>query len=216
MTKRILSKLPSAPLVRTAAAVATAAVIAAVVAAAPSFAGSTFLTHKQATKTFLTREEAKTKYAKAKSVPPAPIARAVSSTALFGPINSTSKYEVTGARTTFKTDTAALVTVTFSGTSVCTGTTAGVGCPVQILVDGLPASTSDPKRTDILNFDVASTGNPVPTTHSTTQTTIVTPGQHDVRVQYAGSTKDASLNFKLTSWNLVVNAYPDPTGAPAG
>ena len=215
MIKRTLSKLPSAPLVRTAAAVATAAVVAAAVAAAPSFAGSSFLTHKQATKTFLTRAEAKTKYAKAKSVPPAPIARAVSSTALFGPVNTTSKYEVTGARTTFKTDTAALVTATFSGTSVCTGGKAGVGCPVQILVDGLPASTSDPKRKDILNLDVASTGSPVPTTHSTTQTTIVTPGQHDVRVQYAGSS-DASLNFKLTSWNLVVNAYPDPTGAPAG
>ena len=50
---------------------------------------------------------------------------------------------------------------------------------------------------------------PAPSVHTTTQTTIVTPGQHAVTVRYAGA-PDASVKFKLTSWNLVVQAYPGP------
>ena len=205
---------------RTAAVVLPGAILAAVIAVAPSFAGGSFLTHQQAVKTFVKKKQAKKvyletsvareKYAKVGDVPPAPVARALSSTVVAGPVTSKDPYDlIPTARTTFKVPSTSLVAITFSGSSVCTAAKAGVGCPIQILVDGSPASTSDPKLPANLNFDVSGSGTPAPSVHTTTQTTIVTPGQHAVTVRYAG-TKDTSVNFKLTSWNLVVQAYPGP------
>jgi len=206
------------PWLRAIAVIAPAAILAVAVAAGPSFAGGLakkFVTQKEAAKTYLTRKDAKEKYARASDVPLVPIARAASSTVVYGPVSSYTSNEIPQARVTLKTPVTSILTATFSGTSTCTSTKVGVGCPIQILVDGQPASTSDPKRTDILNFDVSTTStSQAPVTHSTTQTAVITPGQHEVKVRYAGNSKDPNLNFRLTSWNLAVVAYPDPKAKP--
>lgn len=216
MTNRTFSKRA----VGGAAAVGLSAVIAAAVIAAPSFAGGSFLTHQQAVKTFVKKKQAKKVYLETKvardkylqkgDVGPAPIAKALSSTVVAGPISTTGPYEMLPtARSTFKVPSTSLVAITFSGSSVCTASKPGVGCPLQILVDGSPASTSDPKLPANMNFDVSGDDTPAPSVHTTTQTTIVTPGTHTVTVRYPGA-KDASVAFKLTSWNLLVQAYPGP------
>jgi hypothetical protein len=205
------------PWLRALALLIPAAILAVAVTVGPSFAGSLthkFVTKKAAERTYLAKKSAKAKYAKADAVPLAPVAKSASSSVVYGPVSSYSTNEIPQARVTFKAPVTSLVSVTFSGTSTCTATKSGVGCPIQLLLDGSPMSTSDPKRPDTLNFDVSTTASAAPVTHSTTQTTVVTPGQHEVKVRYAGAGKDPSINFKLTSWNLVAVAYPDPKERP--
>ena len=200
---------------RAVALVAPATVLAIAVAVAPSFAGS-FLTRDQARKIFVPRHEASTLFLTHKRAEKrylsqthahhvylqkahAPVAATAASTAVFGPTQSTTPVDIPASGVEFNMPATGLVSITFSGTSRCTAGTDGVPCPIGILVDGLLASTGQ------VNFD-ASNGA-VPTARSVTQTAVVTPGPHTVSVQYSGSS-DNSVNFKLTSWNLVVEGFP--------
>lgn len=203
-----------------------AALLAALVAVAPSFAGSSFLTHKQAAKTFLkqsdaahtylSKDEAAATYWNQKDatktlkgyapLATAPIFRGAASSVAVGPLQSATPYLIPAARVTFKTESTTNVLITFTGQSQCTADTNGLGCPVQLLIDG----QAGPKW----NFGTASSATPAaaPDTHTVTQVGVVTPGQHAVEVRYAGvsGAANASIGFKLSGWNLAVQAYPGP------
>src|SRR4029077_4148961 len=105
------------------------------------------------------------------------------------------------AFTSFSTKGIAPAVVTFSGSATCTAATptADLACPIQILVDG--------QATGKVNFApaTASTPAPVALVHAVTQTTVLGKGGHTVAIQYAGASK---VTFKLTNWNLAVQAYP--------
>ena len=75
---------------------------------------------------------------------------------------------------------------------------------MQILIDG----TSTGK----VNFAPATlegtTAKPAAANvHTIVQTTVLGKGGHTVAVQYAGAN---ALTFTLRSWNLAVQAYPEP------
>ena len=54
---------------------------------------------------------------------------------------------------------------------------------------------------------MAASPTPVPVSARVVQTTVLSKGGHTVAVQYAGA-KD--VTFTLKSWNLAVQAYPQP------
>lgn len=195
MTNRTLRKHP---LLGALAIVAPAAILAAVIAVGPSFAGS-FLTHKQAVQTFVKKKQADKLYLEAKTakelyaekaeMPPTPFSRLVTSVVDTVPITSTTPYDIAGARLPFKaTSTTSNLVVTFSGQATCTAATNGVGCPIQILVDG--AQTGPGK----INFLTSASGKE--SVRTAVISTIVTPGQHVISVRYAGAT-DPSLALKV-------------------
>jgi hypothetical protein len=203
-------------LLRTGAVIVPAAVLASAVAVGPSFAGS-FLTHKQAVKTFVTKKEAantyldaktaKAEYALKSDVPPIPLARIVPSTVDIGPIYSTTPYGIPGARAVFKTEAEfSNLVLTFSGQGTCVASTDGVGCPIQILIDGSP--TGPPKTNILTSTATSASPQPKEVAFTTTQTGIVTPGQHEITVRYFGD-KDASLGLKLFDWTLIAESFPD-------
>jgi hypothetical protein len=201
---------------------ALAAVLAIAVAVTPSFAGSflssqkaariyvkkkaannTYLTQKSANNAFLKQKAAKNTYVAKKDLPDGPVAAVSASTVDFGPVSSTTAVDVPTSATTFTMPDTGLVTLTLSGQATCEAGTNGLGCPVQILIDGQAAGTGK------VNFDTA--GSDLPTAkaavHSFTQTSVVTAGDHTASVQYAGAT-DPSIAFTLTDWNLVVQGFP--------
>jgi hypothetical protein len=200
-------------------------VLAAAVAVGPSFASS-FLTEKQASKTFLKRNEAAATYldksdaaatyesqkaaaAALKGYAPAataPIFRGAASSVAVGPIFSTTSFGIPDARVTFKTDSTADLLATFSAQTQCTADTDGLGCPIQFVIDG----QAGPK----INLGTASSTTPAAAadTHTASQIGVVTAGKHSVEIRYAGVTgaANASIGFKVSSWNLAVQAYPGP------
>lgn len=199
------------PLFRALAVIAPAGILAAMIAVGPSFAGS-FLTHREAVKTFVKKKEAAQQYLTEKAaskqylepgdVPPIPFTRAVSSTADSGPFVSKTPYQIPGARATFKTESETSdVLITFTGSATCTGSTGGVPCQVQVLVDGY--------ATQKVNFLTTTAGSPQPkeTVHTFVQPAIVTPGKHEIEVRYAGSS-DTSVGFKVFDFNLLAEVYP--------
>jgi hypothetical protein len=206
---------------RAAAVVLPAAILASAVAVGPSFAGS-FLTHKEAVQTFVTKKEAANLYLSAKTakdsyalkedVPQIPIVRAVPSTVDIGPIYSTTPYYIPTARAVFKTEsTLTDLVLTFSGQATCVANTSGVGCPIQIMIDGSPTG---PPKTDILTSTANSVSpQPKEVAFTTVQTGIVTPGKHVIEVRYFGD-KDVSLGLKLFDWTLIAEAYPGQELAP--
>jgi hypothetical protein len=205
--------------------IAPAAVLAAAVAVGPSFASS-FLTQKQAAKTFLKRSEAASTYLdktdaaatyesqkdaakQLKGYAPAataPIFRGAASSVVVGPIFSTTPYTIPDARLTYKTESTTDILATFSAQTQCTADTNGLGCPIQFVIDG----QAGPK----INLGTASTATPAAAadTHTASQVGVVTPGKHTVEIRYAGVTgaANASIGFKVLSWNLAVQAYPGP------
>ena len=192
----MLSRIVRRPsLIRVTAIALPAALIATAFAVGPSFAGS-FLTSKKAHRVYLTKRGARHQY-----IPKgrAPLADSAASTALFGPKSSTDPVDIPGSQINVDVRRTTLLVLTFSGTSSCTASTDGVPCQVGVLIDGQPASTG------LINFDAS--GNKGQTIHTITQTSIVTAGDHTVSADYAGSS-DASVNFGLTNWNLVVQGYP--------
>lgn len=198
---------------RAATVVAVAAVLAAAVAVTPSFAGS-FLTSKKAAHLYLTNQKASGLYLKKKAAdnlflkkveaPVQPVVGISAGTVPFAITAKTAGY-IPSVFTSLATK--ALVSkavITFSGQSTCTGSTAGLGCPIQILVDGQP--------TGKVNFGVSTTGSATqPDVHTVMQTAVLLKGGHTVAVQYAGADK---VSFKLLSWNLAVEAYPEPPEDP--
>jgi hypothetical protein len=212
------------------ALVVPAAVLAALVAVGPSFAGS-FLTHREAVKTFVKRSEAASTYlgktdaaatyetqkasaAALKGYAPAataPIFRGAASSVVVGPIFSTTPFSIPDARVTFKTDSTTDLLATFSAQTQCTADTNGLGCPIQFVIDG----SAGPK----MNLGTASTATPAAAadTHTASQVGVVTAGKHSVEIRYAGVTgaANASIGFKVLSWNLALQAYPGPVAADA-
>ena len=214
MTNRRLSRNP---FWRALAVIAPAAVLAAMIAVGPSFAGS-FLTHREAVKTFVKKKQAEQKFLTAKAakelfvqqgeVAAAPASRIVQSTVDTGPIYSKTAYDIPGARAVFKTEApSSNVVISFSGQAPCVAATGGVGCPIQVLVDGY--------ATGKVNFLASTAGSPQPkeTVHTVVQSALVTPGKHVISVRYAGTT-DPSVGFKVFDFNLITQAYPDGQVAP--
>jgi hypothetical protein len=202
--------------------VALAAVIAAVTVVTPSLAGQklgqSFLTTKKAGKLYVTNKKASTLYLKKKAAsnlfvakadaPQSPVAGIAAGTAQFGPVAATTAGYIPTAFTSFATKaTASSVVISFSGTAICTADkpAADQACPVQVLVDG--------QSTGKVNFAPATavSPTPVPLVHTIVQTSVLTKGGHTVAVQYAGASK---VTFMLKSWNLAVQAYPQPEPQP--
>jgi hypothetical protein len=196
--------------------VALAAVVALAVTVAPSLAkqAQSFLTSKKAEATFVTNKKAATLYLKKKaasnlyvtkaSVPKPPVAGIAAGTAQFGPVSATTAGYIPTAFTSFATPAkASSAVITFSGNAICTAekATADLACPVIILVDGQSQGK--------VNFAPATLASPTPqpVAQSFTLTTVLAKGGHTVAVQYAGASK---VTFTLKSWNLAVQAYPQP------
>ena len=211
----MLSRRLSRP--RAALVVAVAAALAVVVAANPSFAGS-FLTNQKAAHLYVSNKKASTLYLKKKAAgniylkkadaPLTPIVGIAAGTAPFSAAATTAGYIPT-AFTSFATKGIAPTVVTFSGTATCTADkpAAELACPIQILVDG--------QSTGKVNFAPATptseAAKAAALVHTVTQTTVLGKGGHTVAIQYAGAAK---VSFTLKSWNLAVQAYPQPPEAP--
>jgi hypothetical protein len=206
--------------------VALAAVVAAVTAATPSLAGQ-FLTSKQAgkfitsqkvAKTYLSNKKASALYLKKEAAsnlfvakataPKVPVVGIAAGTAQFGPVAATTAGYIPSAFTSFATKAStSSVVISFSGAVICTADkpAADQACPVQILVDG--------QATGKVNLAPATAASPtpLPIVQTVVQTTVLTKGGHTVAVQYAGASK---VTFTLKSWNLAVEAYPQPEPEP--
>jgi hypothetical protein len=226
----LLKKRLSTP--RAATVIVLAAVVALSVTVAPSIAASfltpqaaskTYVTNQKAAKTYVTKASANAKaanyltkkaaantYVAKKTAPLSPVVGIAAGTALYS-VSTISPGYIPTAFTSFATKAnVSSVVITFSGTASCTNgstkaPTADQNCPVQILVDG--------QSTGKVAFAPATLEGPSATkpaaalVHAITQTTVLGKGGHTIAVQYAGA---SGLNFALKSWNLAVQAYPQP------
>jgi hypothetical protein len=211
MEDQLLKRRISSP--RAATVVVLAAVVAVSATVAPSLAQS-FLTNQKAAKVFVSNRKANSLFLKKKtasnlyvartSLPKPPVAGIAAGTAQFGPVSATTAGYIPTAFTSFATPAkVSSAVISFSGSAICTAEkpAADQACPVQILVDG--------QSTGKVNFApaTASTPTPVPLIHTIVQTTVLGKGGHTIAVQYAGASK---VTFTLKSWNLAVQAYPQP------
>jgi hypothetical protein len=220
MEDQLLSRKLSRP--RAALVVAVAGVLAAVVAVSPSLAGiqqkapHLYLTSKKASGLYLKKKAASTLFLKKKAAgniylekadaPLTPIVGIAAGTAPFSLSATTAGYIPT-AFTSFATKGIAPAVITFSGQATCTAEkpTVELVCPIQILIDGQSSGK--------VNFAPATEASKAAAlVHTVTQTTVLGKGGHTVAVQYAGAAKVA---FTLKSWNLTVQAYPQPPEEPA-
>lgn len=223
MLKKRISTPRAATVVVVAAVAATAATVVPSVAQSfltPQKAAQLYVTNRKAAKTYVSNTKASTVFLKKKAAsnlylakataPLPPVVGIAAGTAPFGSNASTAGY-IPSAFTSFATKAnASDAVITFSGTASCTTSakeaTADQACPVQILVDG--------QSTGKVNFAPA-TLNPskgaAPLVHTIMQTTVLGKGGHTVAVQYAGA---SGVTFSLKSWNLSVEAYPQPEEAP--
>jgi hypothetical protein len=95
----------------------------------------------------------------------------------------------------------ALVLARFSAESSCSGGTSADRCSVRILIrgqQGQPASGSD------FAFD-SNTGAANREAHSMDRSRVLGPGLYSVRVQ--GMVTNASVNFTIDDWSLVVEQF---------
>ena len=211
MLKRRISTPRAATVVVLAAFVAFAATVA------PSLAGS-ILTPQRAAKTYVSNKKASTLYLKKKAAsnlyvakataPKSPVAGIAAGTAQYGPVTATTAGYIPTAFTSFATkSTSSSAVITFSGAATCTSEKASSAdaCPIEILVDG--------QKTGKANFAPATLASQTPAAVVQTimLTTVLGKGGHTVQVQYAGA---KNVTFTLKSWNLAVQAYPDPEEAP--
>jgi hypothetical protein len=196
--------------------VALAAVLAAAVAVTPSLAGSSitgaFITKKAAGKIYVSNKKASTLYLRKKGanntfvkkadLPFPPKAAIAAGTAPWSNDGTTPVYLPT-AYTSFGLPGTGSVVITFSGSVTCTSAkpTVELACPIQIMVDG--------QSTGKVNIAPATASSPTPAAivETVTQTTVLTKGGHTVAIQYAGA---KNVIFTLKSWNLAVQAYPEP------
>jgi hypothetical protein len=217
----LLSRRLSTP--RAATAVAIAAVLAAAIAVTPSFAGSSFLTSQKAAHLYLTNKKASGLFLKKKAAgntfvkkataPLTPTAAIAASNTVFGPVAATTAGYIPTAFASFSTKGVAPAVITFSGQATCTAPTAGLACPVSILVDGQAAAKVNFALSTVTGSTAA-----VPAVHTVTATTVLGKGGHTVAIQYAGTpTKNGAAPtgaFTLQSWNLAVQAYPQLPETP--
>jgi hypothetical protein len=199
---------------RAATVVVLAAVVAFAATVAPSLAGS-FLTNQKAAKVYVTNKKATSLYLKRKAAanlylakataPKVPVVGIAAGTAQFGPIAANTVGYIPSAFTSFATKAnVSSVVISFSGTAACTSEkgTPDQACPVQILIDG--------QSTGKVNFAPATTApakGAAFLVHTIVQTSVLAKGGHTVAVQYAGA---PNVVFTLKSWNLAVEAYPQP------
>jgi hypothetical protein len=190
-----------------------AAAVAVSVTVVPSVAQS-FLTSEKAAKVFVSNKKASKLYLKKKAAsnlyvakataPKPPVVGIAAGTAQFGPVSATTAGFIPTAFTSFATKAeVSSAIVTFSGQGTCTASKPGPdqACPVQILVDG--------QVTGKVNFLPSTAGSPtpVPILNTVVQTAVLTKGGHTIAIQYAGA---KNVTFTLKSWNLAVEAYPQP------
>jgi hypothetical protein len=223
MEDPLLKKRISTPRAATVVVIAVVAAVAATVAPSvaqtfltPQKAANLYLSNKKAANTYLSNKNASANYLKKKAAsnlyvakatnPPAPTAAIAAGTAPFG-ANSTTAGYIPTAFVSFATKaTASSAVITFSGNASCTTNgkeaTADQACPVQILVDG--------QSTGKVNFAPATLSpskGAAALAHTVMQTTVLGKGGHTVAIQYAGA---SGVTFNLKSWNLAVQAYPEP------
>jgi FlaG/FlaF family flagellin (archaellin) len=211
MEDQLLKRRLSTP--RAATVVVLAATVAVSVTVVPSVAQS-FLTSEKAAKVFVSNKKASKLYLKKKaaanlylakaSAPKIPVVGIAAGTAQFGPVSATTAGYIPSAFTSFATKAeVSSAVISFSGTGTCTAAKPGPdqACPVQILVDG--------QATGKVNFlpSTAATPAPVPVVNTIVQTGVLTKGGHTISVQYAGA---KNVTFTLKSWNLAVEATPQP------
>jgi hypothetical protein len=209
MEDQLLKRRLSTP--RAATVVVLAAAVAVSVTVVPSVAQS-FLTSQKAAKVFVSNKKASKLYLKkkaasnlyvAKATAPRPTVVGIAAgTAPFSASATTPGY-IPSAFTSFATKAeVSSAVITFSGQGTCTAAKPlDKACPVQILVDG--------QATGKVNFlpATATSPAPAPIVNTIVQTGVLTKGGHTISVQYAGA-KDVA--FGLKSWNLAVEATPQP------
>lgn len=223
--KKRLSNPRAATVIVLAAVVALSVTVAPSIAASfltPQAASKKFVTNQKAAKTYVTKKQANAKaatfltkkaaantYIAKKTANLPPVVGIAQGSTLYS-INTATAGYIPTAFTSFATKVNASSTViTFSGTASCTtapkAPTSDQACPVSILVDG--------QSTGKVNFAPAtaegssSTKPAAALVHTVMQTTVLGKGGHTVSIQYAGA---SGLNFQLKSWNLSVQAYPQP------
>lgn len=209
---------------RAATVVVLAAVVAFAATVAPSLAGSfltnqkaaklylsnrkaskVYLSNKTASSTYLKKKAASNLYVAKKTAPLTPVSGIAAGTAQFGPTTATTAGYIPSAFTSFATKASVSnAVISFSGSASCTSEkgTPDQACPVQILIDG--------QTTGKVNFAPATTlpaKGAAPLVHTIVQTSVLTKGGHTVAVQYVGA---SGVTFTLKSWNLAVEAYPQP------
>jgi hypothetical protein len=210
MEDQLLKRRLSTP--RAATVVVLAATVAVSVTVVPSVAQS-FLTSQKAAKVFVSNKKAAKLYLKkqvaanlylAKATAPKPsVVGIAAGTAPFSASATTPGY-IPSAFTSFATKAeVSSAVITFSGQGTCTAAKPGPdkACPLQILVDGQATG-----KVNFLTATAASPG-PAPIVNTIVQTGVLTKGGHTIAVQYAGA-KDVA--FGLKSWNLAVEAIPQP------
>jgi hypothetical protein len=211
MEDQLLKRRLSTP--RAATVVVLAAAVAVSVTVVPSVAQS-FLTSQKAAKVFVSNKKASKLYLKkkaasnlylAKAAAPKPsVVGIAAGTAQFGPVSATTAGFIPTAFTSFATKAeVSSAVITFSAQGTCTAAKPGAdkACPVQILVDGQATG-----KVNLLTA-TAATPAPAPVVNTIVQTGVLTKGGHTISVQYAGA-KD--VTFTLKSWNLAVEATPQP------
>ena len=237
MEDQLLKKRISTPRAATVVVIAVVAATAATVApsVAQSFltsqkaakiyvtnqkAAKTYLSQKRAAKTYVSNKSASTTYLKqkaasnlyvAKATAPLPPVNAIAAGTTPFTIASTTAGYIPTAFTSFATKaTASTAVLTFSGTATCTTlgkeATVDQNCPVAILVDG--------QSTGKVAFAPATLNpskGPAALVHTIVQTTVLGKGGHTIQIQYAGA---SGVQFSLKTWNLAVQAYPEPIETP--
>ncbi len=210
MLKRRLSTPRAATVIVLAAAVAVSVtVVPSVAGVAQSFltnqrAAKVYVSNKKAQDLFLKKKAASNLYVAKATVPQSPVGAVAAGTAQFGPVTATTAGYIPSAFASFATKgSVSNAVITFSATGTCTAAKPGanLACPVQILVDGQVTG-----KVNLLPATAASPA-PVPVVATVAKTTVLTKGGHTVAVQYAGA-KD--VTFTLKSWDLAVEAYPQP------
>lgn len=211
MEDQLLKKRLSTP--RAATVVVLAAAVAVSVTVVPSVAQS-FLTNQKAAKIFVSNAKASKLYLKkkaasnlyvAKATAPRPTVLGIAAgTAQYGPVTVTTAGYIPTAFSSFATKAeVSNVVITFSGQGICTAPKPGPdqACPISILVDG--------QVTGKANFlpSTAASPTPVPINNTVVQTTVLGKGGHTVAIQYPGA---KNVTFTLKSWNLAVEAVPQP------
>jgi hypothetical protein len=211
MEDQLLKRRISSP--RAATVVVFAAVVAVAATVAPSLAQS-FLTNQKAAKVFVSNRKANSLFLRKKTAsnlyvaragaPKPPVVGIAAGTAQFGPVSATTAGYIPTAFTSFATQAkVSSAVISFSGSAICTAEkpAADQACPVQILVDGQSSGKVN------LAPATATSPTPVPLVHTIVQTTVLGKGGHTIAIQYAGASK---VTFTLKSWNLAVQAYPQP------
>lgn len=211
MEDQLLKRRLSTP--RAATVVVLAAAVAVSVTVVPSVAqqfltsqkaAKVFVSNKKASKLYLKKKAASNLYVAKATAPKPPVAGIAAGTAQFGPVSATTAGFIPTAFTSFATKAeVSSAVITFSGQGTCTASKPGPdqACPIQILVDS--------QATGKVNFLPSTAGSPtpVPILNTVVQTGVLTKGGHTIAVQYAGA---KNVTFTLKSWNLAVQAYPQP------